>query len=87
MSEFTDRLEKQLDGLRQVRDEIEVQLHLAGADARDQWDKLEKGWQHLEGRAKVVGKESQGIADEIGETLEVLADQLKSGYERIRKLI
>ena len=87
MSDIRDRLDKQLDSVRAVRDELEVKLHLGSADLRDQWAKLEKGWQHLEGRLKVLGNESEDVAKEIGETLEVLADQLRDGYDRVKKLL
>lgn len=37
-------LETLLDGLKQQRDELMVQLHLAKAEARDEWEELEKNW-------------------------------------------
>lgn len=87
MTELRKLLEKELDNLRGVRDEIQVRIHLGGADLRDQWEDMERGWQHLEGRLKVVKDESDDVSSEIGETLHVLADQLRSGYERIKKLV
>jgi predicted nucleic acid-binding Zn-ribbon protein len=87
MSEFRKQLERELDNMRGVRDELRVRLHLGGAELRDQWEDLERGWQHLEGRLKVLGNESDEVVSEIGETLHVLAEQLRSGYERIKKLV
>ena len=34
-------LQKGLDHVRALRDEVRVKIHLAGMDARDEWHKLE----------------------------------------------
>jgi len=87
MSEFQDGIEKQMENLRRVRDELEVQLNLAGKEASDLWERLEKDWQHLEGRVKVVFEESETVAEDVGSTLSQAAEQLKEGYQRIKKLL
>ena len=87
MTQFREELNEQLDHLRGLRDELRVHLHLGGAEMRDQWEELERGWKHLEGRLKVLGNESDEVASEIGETLHVLGGQLRNGYERIKKLV
>ncbi len=87
MSELRDQLEEEVDQLRTLRDELNVQLHLAGQEARDQWDRLERGWHHIEGKAKQIGEASDDVAHEVRETLHVLADQLRGGYERIKSLL
>lgn len=87
MSEFGDRMKEDLEGLRAARDELRVQLHLASAELKDDWESLERGWSHLEARMKVLGHETGEVRSEIGETLHVLADQLRSGYARIKTLL
>ncbi len=87
MSERRDDLRSEVDQLRALRDELHVQLHLAGQDLRDQWDRLERGWNHVEGRMKQVGEVSDDVGTEVRETLHVLADQLRGGYERIKSLL
>jgi len=87
MAKMRDQLNKDLDALRRLRDELDVQLHLGGAEFKEQWGKLERGWDHLEGRLKVLGRESEDIAEDMGATLQVLGDQLRDGYERIKKLL
>lgn len=59
MIEFREQLEQELDRVRGVRDEPRVQFYLGGAELRDQWEDLERGWQHLEGRLKVPAKEAR----------------------------
>lgn len=87
MSELRDQLETEVDQLRTLRDELNVQLHLAGQEAREQWDRLERGWSHVESKAKQIGDVSDDVAGEVRETLHVLTDQLRDGYERIKSLI
>ncbi|MFT5443363.1 MAG: chromosome segregation ATPase [Myxococcota bacterium] len=87
MIDIREKVENEFNTARQVRDELRLQVHLANAELREQWDKLEGGWQHLEGRLKVLGNESDDVAEEVGETLHVLAEQLSEGYRRIKTLI
>ena len=53
----TTSLRSRLDSLKVVRDEIRVQLHLAGLDARSEWDKIERRLENLE-----LGSERAAVA-------------------------
>ena len=86
-NDWKKRFEDEVDTLRQTRDELRVQLHLAGADAKDVWHELEKSWQHLESHAKHVGQTTQDAMDDIEEAGRMLVDELKKGYKRIRDAI
>ncbi len=87
MFEIPEQVRREIDNAQAVREALHVRLHLGGAEVRDQWDKLENGWQRFEGRMKVLGSESDEVASEISETLHVLAEQLRDGYDRIRALL
>ena len=56
MSQLTDDLKKQLDDrlaeLTTLRDEVRVQVHLAGMDAKKRWESLETEVFEAEGSAK-----------------------------------
>jgi len=80
-------IDQLIDDLKQVRDEVELRIHLAAADVRDEWDVVERKWAHLRGRAKRVGEAVEEAADDVGEALDVVADEVKRGYERIRNLL
>lgn len=79
-----ERLEKDLDQLRAVRDEIRVQLHLAKAEARDRWEELEGRFHEVEGRVRRVLQEAEQPAEEIGETLRAVFEDLRDGYRRVK---
>lgn len=73
--------------VKQLRDELKVQMHLAAADARDEFDGLEKKWEHFRARAEVVGKAAGEAAEDVGDALELLGKELKKGYQKVRGLL
>ena len=80
-------LDRAVDELKQIRDELELQLHLASADARNEWEKLETRWNELRGKLEVVGDAADETAGNVGEALDRVASELKKGYQRIRDLL
>lgn len=77
-------IEALLEGLKQQRDSIRVQLHLAKAEVREEWDDLERQWEHLRAKAGVVGREVKGTSQDVFEATKLVAEELKRGYDRIR---
>ncbi len=75
------------DTLERARDEIELKIHLAAADARDEWEDLEKQWRRLRGRLDTIGRVAENTAGDVGDALEQLGRELKKGYERLRKAL
>ena len=87
MADAKDRMLQEIDALRELRDELKLQLKLGKAEVRDRWDALEKDWQHLEGRAKVLAQASKEEAQDLGEALGLLAEQVRTGYRHLKDLI
>ena len=87
MSNDKTRLDSIVEDLKRTRDELRLKLHLGAADARAEWETLEKKWSHLEGRLGVVGKEAEAAGENIGEALELVAKEIRAGYERVKKLV
>jgi hypothetical protein len=83
----TDDFKRLMDELKTQRDELAVKLRLARADARDEWAALEKKWEHLRARAEVVGHEAGKAADDVEAAGRLVIDEIKKGYERIRRLL
>jgi len=78
MTDF-DELKQELKGLR---DELDLRMHLASMDMKDEWKELETKWDSFSNRA---GLESS--AESVGDALELLGDELKSGYQRLKGAI
>ncbi len=77
-------LETTRQKLAQTRDELKLKLHLAKADARDEWDELEKKWHHFERRAVGVQRESEATAKAVWGDLKEVVKDLQEGYARMR---
>jgi len=80
-----DDLKKMSDDLKQQRDEINLKLHLAKADVRDEWDKLEPKWEEMKGKMTTVSEVASQTAESVAAAAGLLADEIKQGYERIKK--
>ena len=85
MADIDDLIEE----LKQKRDELRVQIHLASKEVQDEWDDLEKKMEHFSGQAKQFADEAKlketgsGLGDALGQ----LGHELKLGYQRIRDAI
>jgi hypothetical protein len=86
MSKRTD-FDEVIQSLERLRDEIRVKIHLAAADARDEWEELEKKWSHLRGKAGAIGRVAGDAAEDVGEAVDLLGKELRRGYERLRKMV
>ena len=87
MSEYKEKFDEMLDSLKQLRDEVKVKMHLGKAEARDEWERLEEKWQDFKSRTKVIAGEAGESAKDLGSALELVGEELKEGYKRIRKLL
>ena len=74
---MADDLDKLLENMKTLRDEIRVQMHLAKAEMKDEWDTLESKFEDME--AKLVD-----AAEETRQTVNVIADELNDAYKRIK---
>ena len=87
MSSFQDRLNEDVDKLRQRRDELLVQLDLGKKDAADAWHEVEHRWQHLEGKLRVLADESKEAAEDVGEAASQLVEEIRDGFARVTRLL
>ena len=85
MTDTKDQLAKAVEHLKQQRDELRVKMHLAKADAKDEWAKLEQQWNELRPKLEAARQEAGKTAGSVGAALDLAAEELKKGYERIRK--
>jgi len=77
-----NRFDDLIADLQQKRDELRVQIHLASKDIQDDWEELED---KMEDIAEKAGLEE--TSEGIGDAIELLGDELKNGYQRIRDAI
>ena len=86
-----DAMKQEIDALVQTlkteRDELKLKIHLAEAEARDEWEELEPKWQRFHEKAKAVGGTAADASHEIGAAARLLGSELSDGYVRIRDAI
>jgi len=85
MNDFGDKLDGLLDTLKTERDELRVKLHLLKAEVKDDWEDVEKSWQHLEGKLKQLKDEASESGEDVGAASRQLAEEIGNAYQRIRK--
>jgi ElaB/YqjD/DUF883 family membrane-anchored ribosome-binding protein len=77
-SDLKKHLKDGLADLAQLRDEIRVKVHLAGMDAKSEWNRLEPRVLELEGKAKAaLEKAADEVAQGTREALDELIDALR----------
>lgn len=87
MGPSREKLDDVMRRLEAERDELRVKLGLAKLEARSEWQELEKKMEALRGRMKVLGSEAREASGDVGEAAGALADEIRDGFARLRKLI
>ncbi|MCB9774005.1 MAG: hypothetical protein H6750_06720 [Nitrospiraceae bacterium] len=87
MGHSLEQLQKIADDLKRQREELQVKLHLAKADARDEWAKLETRWEDVKTKMEAVRKEASHTSESVSSGLGLVLDELKKGYDNIRKTL
>lgn len=77
-------LQRDLDQLAALRDELRVQANLAKADFADELNQLEARWLHVKDEIKRLGEDSK-LRTEIETKTRVVLDELKTSYQRIKQ--
>lgn len=86
MTELREEMKKLQDTLLQQRDELRVKLHLAKADARDEWEALEKKWAEAQVKFSQLQQSAEESRGGIEAAARLLGEEIQKGYERIRRL-
>jgi hypothetical protein len=87
MVHIDPELQKLVEDLKTQRDDLRVRVHLAKAEVKDEWERLEHRWEHVRGRMEVIGHEAGKTAKDVGAALRLAAEELRSGYQRVRTLL
>jgi len=75
--EKKDLITSQFEELRTLRDEIRLDLHLAGMELKDEWQKIER-------ELPVWTQTAEELRDAAGEGLDLLAGRLRKFQVRLR---
>jgi len=87
MTTLHDELKSVSDTIKQQRDELNLQLHLAKEDIKDDLEDLEEKWNQLVDKMSDISQEAENAGRDILESAKELGIQIKEGYERIKAKI
>lgn len=82
-----ETIDKLMEDLKQWRDELNLQMHLGKAEAKDLWDETEEKWQHLRSQLDSIENETSDAAKDVGAASMLLVEEIKQGYERLKKMV
>jgi hypothetical protein len=84
-SESKQAVSKLLSAIKQDRDELRVQIHLARQEVMDEWNRLSERFVQLNNQwvplEKAVGETALGVWD----GLRLTGEELLEGFQKIRK--
>jgi hypothetical protein len=75
------------DELKTIGDELRLKMHLAKAEARDEFENLERRLDHARGRLVVIGGEAREVTKDVLRATREVLDEIKTGYQRVRRLM
>jgi len=78
-----DEFEKLLDKLKTERDEIEVKLHLASMEAKEEFEAAEHKWSQLKQKAGEIADDTVETSEEYIAKAKIIGEELKETYSRI----
>ncbi|TWT79593.1 hypothetical protein CA13_09970 [Planctomycetes bacterium CA13] len=74
-------------GLKHERDELKLQMHLGTKELQDQWDSLDRKFDSLDERYTPIKEAVGESADDVYEAVKLVASEIRSGFDRIRKCL
>ncbi|TWU33651.1 hypothetical protein Q31b_57080 [Novipirellula aureliae] len=72
-------------GLKHERDELKVQMNLGKKELQDQWEAIDEKLDSLDQRYTALKGAVDETADEVYDSLKLLASEINVGFDRIRK--
>ena len=87
MTPRIDTLRSAVMDLERRRDELRLKLHLAKADARDEWERTEQKWERVRTDLQRAQQGTGKAVEEIAGGVQNLIDEISNSYKRIRSTI
>lgn len=87
MTDWRVKWQQALAELERERDELKLKIHLAKADGRDQLARLDGKIAELRQHVQAAGSEAKGAMGDVSGAAKVLIDEIKAGFDRVRKTL
>ena len=80
-----EEFDKLVEKLKTERDEINLKIHLASMDAREEFDEAEKKWEQVKVKVAEIADEAVDTSEEYIAKAKIVGEELKETYSRIVK--
>jgi hypothetical protein len=77
--------ESLLSKLNNEREELQLKLHLASMEAKDEFAEAENHWLHIKQKAAEIADDSIETSEEFIAKAKIVGEELKESYQRIAK--
>ena len=74
-----------MEKLKTERDEINVKMHLASMDAKEEFAEAEKKWEQVKVKMAEIADEAVDTSEDYIAKAKIVGEELKDSYSRIIK--
>ena len=85
MSDTEDKIEEIISTLKQQRDELELQIHLGAAEAKEEFDDAMQKLNKMSSDFEPVKDAAEESAENVFESLKLVGEEIKVSFSRIKK--
>jgi F0F1-type ATP synthase membrane subunit b/b' len=79
-----EKLSEEFEGLKRIRDELRVKIHLGKAEAKELWERSEQKVGEVESKLKFISEQAEQPLNDVREAAKLLLGEISDGYKRIR---
>ncbi len=70
--------------LKTERDEIQLKLHLASMEVKDEFKKVEKRWEEVSQKASDIANDSVETSAELVGKAKIIGEEVQQAYQKIK---
>ena len=85
-AEAKDELAELEKKWKELKAEADALGEKAANSLQAEWDELEKKWEKFTVKTKPLQDETKEVVEDVGAAVELVAEEIKRGYDRLRKL-
>ncbi len=80
-----EEFDKLVEKLKTEREEINVKMHLASMDAKEEFAEAEKKWEQVKVKMAEIADEAVDTSEDYIAKAKIVGEELKDSYSRIIK--
>lgn len=85
MTESRNAVNELMTSLKQIRDELKLRVHLGNRELQDEWGRLEERFAAWKSQAEPLRHATEESAADVWSSLKLVGEELREGFQRIRK--